>query len=103
MDSRKGHEHGTILHHHRSHSVDRIVCSGGLVLLEYFFISSLMEQIDLLNDRFLRLLNDNPQSQTMEHIRSAGAVISASSGGCNNNNKATVKGYDNGSEILHHL
>ena len=43
-----------------------LVC---LVVIEYFFISSLMEQIDLLSDRFIRLLNDNPQSQSVERIR----------------------------------
>ena len=41
-----------------------LVC---LVVIEYFFISSLMEQIDLLTDRFLRLLNDQEQRDTANH------------------------------------
>ena len=48
-----------------------LVC---LVVIEYMFISNLMEQIDLLSDRFLRLLNDQDQrnsgNHSLERIRS---------------------------------
>ena len=50
-----------------------IVVLGLLSSFEYFFIANLMEQIDLLSDRFLRLLNDQrPQTpnHSLERIRS---------------------------------
>jgi len=46
-----------------------LICLMVVVGFEYLIITMLMQQIDEINERLIRLLNDEPQSKSLERIR----------------------------------